>query len=758
MAVLAALFFPANAFSSPQSAPGARVPAAAAPGADSTPALAAPRATRPKIGLALGGGSAKGLAHIGVLRWFEEHHVPVDLISGTSMGGLVGGTYATGLSPAELAALMKGTDWDLMFLSDSPFKYKTFRRKQDKRAYPSQLEFGLKGGLSAPAGLNPGQQVALMLDRIALPYYDVESFDELPTPFRCVATDLKTAEIVVLSKGRLATAMRATMSLPALFAPVSDGDRLLVDGGTLNNIPADVVRAMGADVVIAVDVSAETNLEKQERETLFSTLGKTIATMMDAGTKRALASADLIIDPDLTGLGSLSWRESEALAARGYQAAEKMAPTLLKYAVGDDEYRALAAARQARRRTSLPVPTAIEVVGVPLIEQEYIKAELSENIGKPLDADRIARGILRIDGSDRYEYLTYRVASGPNGPGLLVTARAKGYGPPFLAIGTELSNVDSSNFAVNLSGRVTMYDVLGRASELRLDGVLGTRQRAAAEVYLPVAGSRVFLAPRGYFDRSLRNSYEADKLVGEYRVRRTGAGVSVGVNAGRNVEFRAGYDIAKVQGTVRVGSPDLPEASGTERYASVQAVYDGQNSPIVPSKGLFLSGSLRRYLSAPTITVGSAAPITLRNPDRYWQGDLVASLFVKVHGQDRVFTRVGAGSSFGDVPLFNRFSLGGPLRMTAFNNDELRGANYLSATGGYLRRVGRLPDVIGGNVYIGSWLEAGSAFDRWNTAVWHGDAALGVVMETLVGPVFAGGGVGFDGHGRFYVGIGPLFR
>ncbi len=351
---------------------------------------------RPKVGLALGGGSAKGLAHIGVLRWFEEHRIPIDVVSGTSMGGLVGGAYATGMTPAELASMMKATDWDLMFLADSPFKYKTFRRKQDKRAYPSQIEFGLKHGFNLPEGLNPGQQVALMLDRIALPYYDIGSFDDLPTPFRCVATDLKTAEMVVLSKGRLALAMRATMSLPAVFAPVSYDDWLLVDGGTLNNIPADVTRAMGADVVIAVDVSAETDVEKEAKQTLFTTIGKTISTMMDAGTKRALASADFVVDPDLTGLNSMSWRESEELAKRGYDAAQKMADTLLKYAVSEDEYRAFAAARQARRRTTLPVPTSVEVVGVPPLQQAFIRSELSENVGKPVDADRIALGILRI--------------------------------------------------------------------------------------------------------------------------------------------------------------------------------------------------------------------------------------------------------------------------------------------------------------------------------------------------------------------------
>ena len=148
----------------------------------------------------------------------------------------------------------------------------------------------------------------------------------------------------------------------------------------------------------------------------------------------------------------------------------------------------------------------------------------------------------------------------------------------------------------------------------------------------------------------------------------------------------------------------------------------------------------------------------LPNPQDFWQGELTGSWFKTVLGRDRLFTRAGGGTSFGEQPLFNTFSLGGPLRMGAFNNNELRGTNYLFAAGGYLKNVGRMPDVIGGNIYAGSWLEAGSAFRTWDTAAWHGDVAAGLILETLVGPVFLGGAVGFDGHGRFYVGIGPVFR
>ena len=181
------------------------------------------------------------MAHIGVLQWFEEHRIPIDLIVGTSMGGLVGGAYAGGLAPEEIRRLMRETDWDTMFESDSPFEDKTFRRKQDRRLYPSALEFGLKHGFSMAAGLNSGQQVAFLLDRVTLPYWDIESFDQLPTPFRSVAVDLRTSTVVVLGDGSLSQALRATMSLPAVFGPVEIGPWLLVDGGVLNNVPADVV-------------------------------------------------------------------------------------------------------------------------------------------------------------------------------------------------------------------------------------------------------------------------------------------------------------------------------------------------------------------------------------------------------------------------------------------------------------------------------------------------------------------------------------
>ena len=524
--------------------------------------------TRPRIGLALGGGSARGIAHVGVLEWFEEHHIPIDYVVGTSMGGLIAGAYTSGMTPAEIRALMKAADWDLMFLSDSPYRYKNFRRKQDKREFPAQLEFGLKNGLSLPGALNPGQQVALMLDRIALPYGDLKSFDDLPTPFRAVATDLRKGDVVVLDRPPLSRAMRATMSIPGVFAPVNWDDWLLVDGGVLNNIPADVVRKLGADIVIAVNVGADVGDEKQQTASLFALLGKTIDTMMTTSTRRALESADLIIDPDLKGLTSMSWRVSDDLADRGYQAAQAVDGKLQGYAITADAHAAFQAARQARRRLAPAVPTAItfQPLGTPIsprVEAE-IRRALTPLLNTPVKPDDVARHILEITGDDRYEYLTYEVTDRPTPTALQIGVRQKTYGPPFLMVGLDLNNIDSSNFAVNMSARVLHYGLLGVGSETRLDFVLGTNQRVAAEVVKTVGSTPFFVAPRIYFDRRGRNLYLDDVFVAEYRTRQMGAGLDIGTDFGRNAEVRLGYDVADYTGRRRVGAPDLPDVDGNE--------------------------------------------------------------------------------------------------------------------------------------------------------------------------------------------------
>ena len=746
----------ATAAAQPAAAPGSQ-PSLAAASQAASQAANSPQG-RQRVGLALGGGAARGIAHVGLLRWFEEHRIPIDYLAGTSMGGLIGGAYASGLSPDEIEALMKKADWDLMFLGDSPFRYKTFRRKEDARAFPGMLDFGLKGGFKLPSGLNAGQQVELLLDTIALPYYGVKNFDELPTPFRCVATDIRAGEPIVMSDGSFARALRATMSIPAVFTPVVLDNRLLVDGGTLNNVPADVVKAMGAQVAIAVNVSSSTDESPGTPSTIFAVLGQTLDSIMTIGTRQALKSADLIIVPNLKGLSGGAWRRVDDLIAKGYEAAEASSAALLPYQVDEAAYAEWQRARQARRRTATPMVNRVVVEGIPPVEADRITADLqARHGGKPLDRAEIEDSVLRIGGTDRYELITQALRETPTGTELVINATPKSYGPPFLLPAIDLHNIDSNAFALQLRLRVAIYDTPLPNSELRLDGGIGTDQTAGIELYKLIGRHGLFVAPRAYFNRHGLNGYSDGEYVAEYRMKRTGVGIDVGYTTGLRSEVRLGYDASDVRVRLRVGPPTLPEASGSDNVASLRWVFDGQNSPLIPSRGVRLRTAMRYFFDTPDIVDGQgAADLEARDVP---QGEAVASWFKRVWTRQRLFVAGGAGTSFGHDPGLNQFRLGGALRLGALNTDEIRGNNYVLGTVGLLHEWFRLPDILGGNVYAGGWLEQGSAFDRWDDAKYESSLSAGIIIETLFGPAFLGYSQSLNhSGGRFYIALGPFLR
>ena len=740
----------ASAQSANTPAPSSSSTVAASPAPDSAQG-------RTRLGLALGGGAARGIAHIGLLRWFEEHRIPIDYLAGTSMGGLVGGAYAAGLTPDQIVALMKEADWDLMFLADSPFKYKTFRRKEDARTFPGQLDFGLKGGFKLPSGLNAGQQVELLLDSIALPYYSVQTFDDLPTPFRCVATDIRAGEAVVLGSGSFALALRATMSIPAAFTPVALDNRLLVDGGALNNVPADVVKAMGAQVAIAVNVSSSTD-ESPPPTTIFGVLGQTLDSLMTLGTREALKSADLVIVPNLQGLTGGDWRRVDDLVAKGYEAAEANSAALLRYQVDEAAYAEWMRTRLARRRTTTPMVDRVVVEGVTPVETERITAQLQDRLGgRPLDRAEVEDAVLQIAGTDRYAVITQNLRTTPTGTELLIHATPKSYGPPFLLPSLDLHNIDANAFALALRMRVAVYDTPLPNSEVRFDVGVGTDQSIGIELYKLIGRRGLFVAPRAYFAHTGLNGYLDGQFVAEYRMKRSGAGIDVGYTTGMRSEVRLGYDEADVRVRRTVGPPTLPEANGSDSVASLRWVFDGQNSPLVPSRGLRLRTSMAYYFDTPEIVDEEGAVV--RTARDVPQGEVVASWFKRVGTQQRLFLAGGGGTSFDHSPGINQFRLGGAFRLGSLNLDEIHGDNYVLGTVGLLHEWFRLPDVLGGNVYFGGWLEQGSAFNRWSDAGYYGSLSAGVILETLFGPAFLGYSLALnEGGGRFYIALGPLLR
>jgi NTE family protein len=707
---------------------------------------------RPRVGVAFGGGSARGLAHVGVIRWFEEHRIPIDVVAGTSMGGLVGGAFAAGMSAGELTALLDQTDWDKMFGASS-FQYKNVRRKEDARAYPSRLELGFKQGLALPPALNSGQQVDFLITRIAGPYATLASFDDLPTPFRAIAVDLVTAQQVVLDRGSLASAMRATMSLPGIFPPVERDGRVLVDGGALNNVPADVVRGMGADVTIAVNVGYMGDT-RTVSSSMLGLVSQTVDVMMQASAAAAMKTADIVINPPLEGFASLDWRRSAELAADGYRATEAIKDKLLPLALDEDQWAVYQQRRHGRRKTALPVPQFLSIVGAAASDRARMEEVLAPSVGRPLDVAMLEMALETFAGLDRYETVGWQIDDADGRPGLRVEARPKAYGPPFLMFGVNLQNTTTDDFAFQLAARYLTFDALGSGSELRIDGAVGAEPNIGAALYRPIGRTAFFMEGVAGARRHTLNVVNEDVVVARYEESRLVAGINAGVNLAQHSDVRAGLSVGRLEATVEAGNPGLPEPQGRETRGRLAWRYDGQDSPIVPSTGGFARATLEHIFESPDLPPDFP---TGRSNDGITQAEFHGSIFRSLRRRDRVFVAGGAGTTWGSPLLTEQFQLGQPLRLDAYNIGERHGDHYAVVTAGYLRSVGRLPDFVGGTIFLGGWVENGSAFDDIGSAKLRTNVSFDAIADTLIGPVLVGGSLDFRGAWRYFIGIGRLF-
>ena len=707
--------------------------------------LAAQTHDRPTIGLALGGGSARGLAHVGVLEWLYEHRIPVDLVAGTSMGALVGGAYSTGLEPRELRALLAGVDWDLMFLGEPPYRQREFRRKEDRREFPMGIQAGLKDGFRLPSGLDPAHQVGLLLSYIAFPYTDTLSFDDLPTPFRAVATDMDSAEVRVLDGGSLAQALLATMAIPGVFPAVRIDGATLADGGMLNSIPADVVQAMGADVVVAIDVSSDR--DEDGHIDALSQAGRAIDVMMENATRPALAGADLVVRPDLEGFGSLDWRRSDELADQGYAAAAAASDELMPYAVDEAEFGAWLRSRESRVRAKELVPTSLTVRGTTPGLEALIRERLEPHLGQTLDLDALGDDLTWVTGSEHFDRVRYEAAGDD---GLLIVAREKGNGPPFVRFGLDISN-EALDLAVGFKARLIALDVGKPDAEVRADVAVGTTFGTGIEYYWPFAGTRLFLAPRVGAFRETRNVFHDDELVAIVRDRTAALGGDIGFTTSHSTEFRLGYQIGNVESSLAIGTLPAglaePKVSGKEQLARMRFTLDRMDAPIIPERGFRVEAAADYLWDAP-------------GTDRsFGRATTSVIAFHPLGDRDRVFGSFGGGFSFeNDAPLLYQFGLGGPFRLSSFDPNRFRGQRFLHVTGGYLRSIARLPDFLGGPIYAMGFFETGSAYDSYDAAEWHGSGSGGMVMDTILGPLLIAGAFGDESSAKFYVILGDLFR
>src|SRR5271166_501730 len=458
-----------------------------------------PPGPRPKIGLVLQGGGALGLAHVGVITWMEEHHIPVDYVAGTSMGGLVGGVYATGHNAAEMSQIVKGIPWDEVLSPYTPFADLSFRRKEDVHDYPSTLEFGIRKGLQFPAGLNSGQQVTLILDKIAAPYSEIKSFNDLPTPFACVASDLVTGKQKVFRSGSLGLALRSTMSLPGIFTPVRTKDAIYADGGLLDNIPVKVAKEMGADLTLAVHLS-EAGMSPNANLSSFAVLGQSLSVMISANELQNMESADILVSVPLQKYGALDFDKADEIIKIGYDAAAAKSKVLLTYSVDDATWKQYLADRQSRVRTN-PVPTFVAVEGVNGYLSERVEKQMADLVGKPVDFDELDQEIMRLKGIGRFSTLNYQFVERNGQQGLLVKTEEESIGPPFVLPLILIDGASLKNVQFNLGARFDWLDLGGYRPEWRADIILFSEYGLKSEYYHPFTPTtHWFIAPRGVAD------------------------------------------------------------------------------------------------------------------------------------------------------------------------------------------------------------------------------------------------------------------
>jgi NTE family protein len=706
---------------------------------------------RPKIGLALEGGSALGLAHVGVLEWLEENRIPIDAVAGTSMGGLVGGLYAAGRSPAELREIVKTAKWGELLGGESKFGDLGYRRKEDKIAYPNRVEFGIwTKGVVLPAALNEGHEIGLLFSRQLQGYGALPSFDELPTPFRCVATDLVSGKAVVIGKGSLPLALRSTMSLPALFSPVRKGREVYVDGGALDNLPVDVARRMGVDIVIAVHLN-KGSVDAAKLGDFASVMGRSISVMVAAAEMRTIEQADVVLVADLEGVDSMAFQKAEQIANAGRAAAQAKANLLRRFSLDEEAYAAFARERLRKKRAPDAGYGFVEVSGTGPASDAAIKKELGAVLKSEGSAEeklaRFEAALTHIVGLGRVASMRYERVEREGKTGLDVQVSLRGVAPVIVNPAVEINGADTSNSRFSVGSRITWLDPWGFRSEWRNDIWFGARMGAATELYKPFRpGGRVFFAPRAYVDSGLFDVFAERDSIAEYRLRQQGVGGDLGWTLNRFSELRAGYSWNWIRARQRVGLPVFPSVSASREVARVRYNFEGQDDNIVPRQGLRFQARAEYYPRGTALI------------SNYGIGEVRSSYLHRTSKQTSLLAGFSGGATLGPIqsPLL-AFDIGGPQRLGAYGINELLVKQYAIGTVGGLYELKNDGNFFGSKVFLAGFAQGGRYAGIDNDAKWPANLTGAIVVKTFVGPMFLGGSIGDRGRHRWYFGVGRFF-
>ncbi len=707
---------------------------------------------RPRIGLVLSGGGARGLAHVGVLKALEELRVPVDCIAGTSMGALVGGAYAAGVSPEEMQRQVQRIDWDNIFRDNPPRTEIPYKIKRDDFQSYFDLELGLRDGqLLAPAGATTGFKVEFFIRELiglSAGRHDQE-FDSLPVPFRAVATDLESGTAHVFSNGDLGRVMRASMSVPGVIAPVTIDGRMYVDGGLLNNLPVDTVREMCADIVIAVNLGTPL-MTQQELQSMFSVSTQSINLLTEQNVKRSMAAlkeSDVLLSPELNDLGSGDFgRVSEAIA-RGENAARDALARLESLRLDTEAY--VAWQRQRESRIAKPSPvTDYRFEPTQHVASSMLAPEMQLSTGESFSLADFHESLIRMYGRGDLQDIQYHFADREGARSIVVEPVEKAWGPNYLRFGfgfaTDLNS--SARVSFNASHRATWLN--SRGAEWRNDAQFGYRNRLATELYQPYSATRGSVFVSGGLEYATQPVifYVSGRRFGEYDVTTLRTHLDVGATDHRG-EIRLGLFAGKLKTEEDFGFLTLPNKDLNQRGATLSLSYDQLDNADFPGRGTAFGAKYRVVRSDGA------------KDDQYESTELEYRSAYS-WGRHVVEPAVFAGSMFSNTfHLYDMYQLGGFLRLSGYHFDELVGTGYVLARAVYLYRTSRLPTQVGGGTYFGSSLEAGRVREGIDAEVreqYQIAASIFLGAETILGPVRLALGHSESGRTSVYFTLGRL--
>lgn len=703
---------------------------------------------RPRIGLVLGGGGARGSAHVGVLKVLEKLRVPIDYVSGNSMGAIVGGLYASGMPPEQIERELRAMDWDDVFSDAPPRAERSFRRKRDDDLYLIGARLGYSGGRAKfPLAFVQGQKFDLHLNRLTAHVADVKVFDRLPTPFRAVATDIETGRQVTLGSGSLPLAIRASMAVPGAFRPVEIDGRLLVDGLIADNVPVNVARNMGADVVIVVDVSDRLQA-REELKSVGAIVNQLTIILGKRNVEEQLATLgprDIYIRPELGDLAASDFDRVADGIAIGEAAARGAEERLRLLSVSEEAY-APYRARQVMQ-TELPVIDFIRVDNRSRLGDALIWSRLTAKEGEPLDVARLERDIGYIYGLDVFETVRYETVREEGRTGLVIHATEKSWGPDYLQFGLELAdNFEGDNF-YNLGISYLRTAINPLNGEIRFALQIGQEPGAFAEWHQPLdPRSRYFTSAQILAGRRNFSVFDDEgDVLAEYRVRRSGFDLAFGRELGTWGEGRAGYRRFSGDAEVRVGDPGLEGYEFDLAQVYLRLSLDEFDNSYFPREG---SRGVAEYASA---------------GEGYGSDDDFDQLHLRyAHalpwGRNTLVGAMSYDTTLdGEAPIESRFRAGGFLRLSGFGPNELSGQHYGQIGLMYHRRLTEMQVL---PTYAGFSLEYGNVWQdkddiSLGDGIWNGSVFLGA--WSVLGPLYVGLGTAEGGRHTAFLYLGPVY-